>query len=125
MKPETEFNSEIVTVLVHECLARGLRLHITRIESNYTQQGIPDINFCLEGHEAWIESKVDEEPRSALQLSWHKQRYNAGGKVFTLRKISCQTSSSVVHYNLVYADYFGTSCNFPDLIDKIIVEVMK
>lgn len=57
--------------------------HIVRIESNYTQQGIPDLNICFVGIEFWCEFKFDGEVRP-LQIGWAVRRRMAGGVVYTL-----------------------------------------
>lgn len=51
--------------------------------------GAPDINWCIDGREWWIELKVErhkgDKPLISLlrptQIAWHIRRVQAGGKV--------------------------------------------
>lgn len=70
--------------------------HVNRIE-NSTGVGIPDVNFCFDGLETWLELKANvnllcaEEEVIQIpfgtkrlrdsQIIWHGQRVNAGGRV--------------------------------------------
>lgn len=70
--------------------------HVNRIE-NSTGVGIPDVNFCFDGLETWLELKAnvnllvvqDEVIQIPFgtkrlrdsQLIWHGQRTKAGGRV--------------------------------------------
>lgn len=70
-----------------------------RIES-VTGSGIPDVNFCSNGREAWIENKVktiyrvnigdsEDTLESILretQLSWHWKRVKNGGIVYVCNR---------------------------------------
>jgi hypothetical protein len=67
-------------------LAVGLpRFHWQRIETGGTGLGIPDLNYCCDGSEGWIECKrsdgwvVDFSPQ---QIAWIERRLRAGGRVF-------------------------------------------
>lgn len=59
--------------------------------------GMPDINFCLNGVEGWIEMKSPTEPKhmhtplfgsnhriSQDQKNWFKRQMDAGGRAFIL-----------------------------------------
>lgn len=70
--------------------------HVNRIE-NSTGVGIPDINFCFNGLETWLELKANINllvvPDEVIQIPfgtkklrdsqiiWHGQRTKAGGRV--------------------------------------------
>ncbi len=68
---------------------------IERIE-NSAGAGTPDVNFCIEGVNGWIELKAPIEPKrktsrlfpnkvhqlSLSQRNWFLQQKNAGGKAF-------------------------------------------
>ena len=59
--------------------------HWQGIETGGTGRGIPDLNYCLDGQEGWIELKstaawaVKIEPG---QVAWIERRARAGGRVF-------------------------------------------
>ncbi len=69
-------------------------IHIQRIESGSTASGIPDVNLCYKGIEAWIELKAAKlTQRSPVkgrfdlradQASWLEKRSRAGGKAWVL-----------------------------------------
>ena len=59
--------------------------HAQRIETGGTGLGIPDLNVCYKGKEAWIELKTTagNKPKiSANQVAWHLKRNRAGGNTF-------------------------------------------
>lgn len=114
--PETELYRDLINYLKSECVVRGLKCHIQRIESNLTSQGIPDINLCIEGHEVWIECKIDDD-LSPMQISWRKQRLEAGGKVFYLNKRKDDYA--------LYTPYYWWDVGLQPIVDKIITEALK
>jgi hypothetical protein len=69
--------------------------HIIRIE-NSTERGTPDVNYCLDGVEGWIELKeIDAWPVRAntcvrldhytnYQRIWHQLRSYANGRIHVL-----------------------------------------
>jgi len=57
--------------------------HFQRIETS-TIQGVPDINYCIEGVEGWIELKVSRGKLSRFQKVWIYTRLKHGGRVFIL-----------------------------------------
>ena len=66
--------------------------HWQSVETWSTGRGVPDLNYCLEGTEGWIELKstaawaVKIEPG---QVAWIERRARAGGRVFVaVRRIS-------------------------------------
>jgi len=79
MNSEVKFNAWIQTLFPHPADAR-------RIETT-TESGMPDLNICYQGMEAWVESKV-LYPKGVLlrkeQWAWSNRRANAGGSVFVL-----------------------------------------
>jgi len=66
--------------------------HFQRIETGGTGKGVPDVNYCYEGKEVWIELKSIEGLKSTLtpfQIAWIYNRYRSGGNTFILmRKIN-------------------------------------
>lgn len=69
---------------------RGLGAHVVAIESR-TFAGIPDINWCYQGVEGWIELKMVRghklrHPLTAQQRNWIRQRKAAGGRVHILTR---------------------------------------
>lgn len=72
------------------------RDRLDRVE-NVILTGVPDINFCSEGSECWIEQKSPKEPKrkstllfgsnhkiSKDQKNWFKRQMDAGGKAYFL-----------------------------------------
>ncbi len=65
--------------------ARLPHIHFVSIETGGTGRGIPDTNFCVDGHEGWIEFKQTQSYRVGLrseQVSWLLRRTRAGGRTF-------------------------------------------
>jgi hypothetical protein len=63
------------------------KVHWQAIETGGTGRGIPDLNGCLGGIEAWIELKGPKTPMRPEQVAWIERRARAGGRVFiALRK---------------------------------------
>jgi len=63
-------------------------VHFTRIES-YTENGIPDVNACLNGKEIWIELKANTSKDLGLskwQRVWIAKRIKVGGTVFIMNR---------------------------------------
>lgn len=59
--------------------------HWQAIESWSTGQGVPDMNYCLEGRDGWIENKFTEawalqHPLSPEQVAWIERRNRVGGR---------------------------------------------
>ncbi len=59
--------------------------HWQAIETGGTGLGIPDMNYCLEGCDGWIEAKSAEawalkHPLSPEQCGWLERRLRAGGR---------------------------------------------
>lgn len=59
--------------------------HWQGIETGSTGRGIPDMNYCFDGIEGWVENKltstraVDLRPE---QISWMERRTRRGGRTF-------------------------------------------
>ncbi len=79
---------------LREKLAASPKVHVQRIE-DMMSRGIPDINFCFNEHEVWVECKeLAELPKreSTLikvglkpeQARWLNTRDAAGGCVFVM-----------------------------------------
>ena len=76
----------------YDKLRKGMPMvHWQRIESGEIAQGIPDLNGCLLGREAWIELKIAAGGENAtrftsaltpLQANWLAARYSHGGNCF-------------------------------------------
>ena len=63
--------------------------HIQRIETT-TGNGVPDINWCNDGNEIWIETKIEKTGSALLekeQFAWGMRRQVCGGRVVV---ISCR-----------------------------------
>lgn len=78
---------EIVKKAVKQLELKGASIHISWIESHATALGAPDLNYCMEGVEGWLELKASPgiEIR-ASQILWMKERINSGGyPLFFLR----------------------------------------
>ena len=61
------------------------QIHFTSIETGSTGRGIPDDNYCDDGHEGWIEYKTTENYTVGLrpeQVGWLLRRTRAGGRTF-------------------------------------------
>lgn len=82
---------------------QALRKHLVqgkerldRVE-NIAGTGTPDVNYCIDGVEGWIEMKSPKEPKRAksklfadnhkfsqTQKNWFLKQRNAGGRAFIL-----------------------------------------
>jgi hypothetical protein len=64
------------------------KVHWQAIETGVTGRGVPDINGCWNGREAWVECKGARGTRldivhvSPEQVGWCEARTRAGGRVF-------------------------------------------
>jgi hypothetical protein len=73
--------------------------HVQRIE-NRMSSGVPDINFCGNHGEKWIEAKyLNSIPKNGVfdtglnpqQINWTRARRSAGGEVFVVFRIKGRT----------------------------------
>jgi hypothetical protein len=75
----------------------GEGVHAQRIETT-TGSGIPDINFCVQGFEGWLETKVFTPGRRVLlrpyQRAWMHRRLIAKGEVFI---VALDEKTGIVH----------------------------
>lgn len=92
MKPETKFSQALIDEFKWQ-LDGVLPLQICRIESNLTEQGIPDLYLCIDGRSIWIELKMDNNSLSPFQKAWHKRHREAKGRSFI---VSCHATEFVV-----------------------------
>lgn len=70
---------------LYRLIKRGLpQVHWQRIETGRTGSGIPDLNGCYSGVEAWAELKVHPSKLSSLQRNWLNARAKAGGNVWVV-----------------------------------------
>lgn len=67
-------------------LQKHAGVHVQIIEHLH-HAGVPDLNVCVRGQEAWIELKVREDRVSSAQLLWASLRIQAGGRCFIVRFI--------------------------------------
>lgn len=54
------------------------------VETSGTGRGVPDLNYCLNGYEGWIECKATDTRAVDLrpeQVAWLERRARAGGRV--------------------------------------------
>ena len=61
--------------------------HVQRIETGLTGKGVPDLNYCQNGKEIWIELKSIQGNKSQLspfQIAWIHNRAKAGGNCYVL-----------------------------------------
>ena len=61
--------------------------HVQRIETGGTGRGVPDVNYCQQGREIWIELKSIKGLKSELspfQVAWIYNRVRSGGNCFVL-----------------------------------------
>ncbi len=59
--------------------------HWQAVETWSTGQGVPDVNFCCDGVEGWIEFKQTKAWAVQVrpgQVAWIERRARAGGRVF-------------------------------------------
>lgn len=88
---------------------------VDRIE-NFIVNGMPDINYCFDGFECWIEIKSPKEPKrestslfgsnhklSIDQMNWFLRQKNAGGKGF----IFIKTDKRAMIIEQDYADFIN------------------
>jgi len=91
-KPMTEKND-------YKKLRTRMKKPLDRLEriENVVGVGTPDVNYCIEGVEGWIEIKSPLAPKrkttavlksqhnlSQDQMNWFKKQFNAGGNGFIL-----------------------------------------
>lgn len=115
MNPEKKFYELFKTKL------GGKSTHIQRIESSVTQ-GIPDVNYCINGVEGWLELKSWEKaigrgdfyvPKlRPQQCAWLHRRSSAGGRALLL----CRVSGSILAFDGLVA---------PVLLDVISWEAAR
>lgn len=60
--------------------------HVNRIE-NSTGVGIPDVNYCYNGQETWLELKAGSQLRISQKI-WHYQRSLRAGRVLVIERIN-------------------------------------
>jgi hypothetical protein len=64
------------------------KFHVSMVESGETASGIPDLNYCLNGVEGWIELKtIDKEEAPHIrpaQRRWIRKRIANFGRVWLL-----------------------------------------
>lgn len=75
--------------------------HFERVENAFGS-GMPDVNYCIQGREGWIELKARERwPLSPVapvtlahytpqQMRWARRRVRAGGKVLWLLRANTE-----------------------------------
>jgi hypothetical protein len=71
-------------------LRRIFKEHLPRfdfqsVETWSTGQGVPDVNYCCDGVEGWIENKKSTSYTVGMrseQVAWIERRRRAGGRVY-------------------------------------------
>ena len=53
--------------------------HLSWVESHATSAGIPDLNYCIQGYEGWVELKSGNFEVKASQVIWMEERISNGG----------------------------------------------
>ncbi|CAB4182473.1 hypothetical protein UFOVP1090_15 [uncultured Caudovirales phage] len=89
----------------------GDGIHAQRIETS-TASGVPDINFCVQGFEGWIETKVFTPSGKVLlrpyQRAWMHRRLIAKGEIFI---VALNEKTNVVHCWLFQGCGFELACS--------------
>ena len=104
---------------------KGRKRDVKRIENNVAL-GTPDVNYCIEGAEGWVELKHAREwPKRGGPLKlrhftpeqrlWIHLRQGAGGKAFVLLKVE---DDYFLFWNI---DEVGKTLNRAQLIKQSIV----
>lgn len=67
---------------------KGTGIHFSRVESHSTSPGIPDLSYCVNSVEGFMELK-SWDPKKGFrlrqsQVAWTRARDRAGGRVFLL-----------------------------------------
>lgn len=67
---------------------KGTGIHFSRVESHTTSPGIPDLSYCVNSVEGFMELK-SWDPKKGFrlrqsQMAWTRARDRAGGRVFLL-----------------------------------------
>jgi hypothetical protein len=102
-----------------------LKIDLCRVE-NMVQAGTPDVNYCYNGVEGWIELKHADKPPARdstpvfpdgkglrdEQVIWIHKRARAGGRVWILARCG----ESIFLVNGAYAKVFNTM-TYPQLIE--------
>ena len=58
----------------------GSSVHLTWVESHATSLGVPDLNYCVDGVEGWLELKAGPHiDIRASQVIWMKEHIASGG----------------------------------------------
>lgn len=95
-----------------------------RVE-NAIGSGMPDVNYCIEGIEGWLEIKSPVEPKrpttplfgsnhnvSQEQINWFCRQRQSGGNSFLL----IQTNKRYMLIGQYFVDEINSLC-MPDLLD--------
>ena len=105
---------------------------LDRVE-NVTMAGMPDVNFCADGKECWIELKAPKEPKRSTtplfgtghrltldQRNWLTRQRMAGGRAFVL----IATDSRWLLMDGMEADFIN-DMTVNELIDKSLWRATK
>jgi hypothetical protein len=104
--------------------------HIIRVE-NPILPGTPDVNYCFDGLEGWIELKAiphwPRRPKTLVRIDhytleqrlWARERSWAGGRVFMLLRVDEEREYLLIH-GAVAADNIGIT-NRQELTDLALV----
>ena len=114
---------------IYDLLKANLKnVHFTRIES-HTENGIPDVNACYNGVEAWIELKANlskDLGLSKYQIVWIRRRIMSGGNVWIMNRAPLDKTLRIYKGTIVRepsSSFLGQpTLVFPDKIDWILVK---
>ena len=114
MSEKTDYNTLRKNLLLRNC-------RLDRVESNIIA-GMPDVNFCIDGVEGWIEMKSPSEPmRSTSKLFAGKHPLSQDQKNWFLR----QRQAGGIGWVLIATDQrwiLIDGCRYGDHINKLTVE---
>lgn len=104
MKPEQRLWKTVREHVIH-----WPKSHWQRIE-NEVGAGQPDVNYCIDGVEGWLELKVWPRKLEPSQILWARTREACGGITWVLVK-----ASTLMDCLLLHAEDYRVSGNVLDL----------
>lgn len=78
--------------------------HLVRIETGLTVLGVPDMNFCHNDIEGWIENKGPKTPVLQTQVNWITRRRQSGGRVFVAVRCAKVRGKRIPGFSLYSGD---------------------
>lgn len=105
--------------------------HAQRLEST-TSNGIPDINFCLNGgYELWIETKIGCPDKHDVilrkeQYAWGMRRAQVGGHVLILAYCQCHEKISTFKFPNIAVKPYGKEGKYVKIVsDPVAITSRK